>query len=167
MSSSTAPRPRRIARATAEIELARLDEARLRRELARLPGLRKELAGLRRERQSRLPRVGAPSTLLESVTARAALARLEVVRFHPEAAVQAGAFHRDSHQGGAPGELPRAPGFPRPLGGVAPPAESAEPGHPGAWRRGRAYGATHRAGVGDMLRSAPGGGRSGWRRRAG
>ena len=81
------PQAGRVARATAEIELARLDEARLRRELERLPGLRKELAGLRRERQSRLPRVGAPSTLLESVTARAALAQLEVVRFHPEAAV--------------------------------------------------------------------------------
>ena len=86
------PQAGRIVRATAEIELVRLDEARLRRELARLPGLRKELAGLRRERQSRFPRVAEPSTLLESVTARAALARLEVVRFHPGAAVQAEHF---------------------------------------------------------------------------
>ena len=86
------PQAGRIVRATAALELARLDEARLRRELERLPGLRKELAGLRRERQSRFPRVAEPSTLLESVTARAALARLEVVRFHPEAAVQAEYF---------------------------------------------------------------------------
>lgn len=77
----------RIARTTAQLDLARLDEARLRRELSRLPQLREELAGLRRELQSRVPRVGEPSTLLESVTARAALSRLEVVRFHPGAPV--------------------------------------------------------------------------------
>ena len=82
------PQAGRIARTTAQLDLARLDEARLRRELSRLPQLREELAGLHRELRSSLPRVGEPSTLLEGVTARAALARLEVVRFHPGAPVE-------------------------------------------------------------------------------
>ena len=82
------PRARSIARAAARLDLARLDEARLRRELGRLPGLREELAGLRRELRSRLPPAAEPSSVLESVTVRAAAAGLEVVRLHPGAAVE-------------------------------------------------------------------------------
>ncbi len=82
------PQTRSMARAAARFDLARLDEARLRRELARLPQLREELAGLRRELRSRLARTAEPSSLLESVTVRAAAAGLEVVRLHPGAAVE-------------------------------------------------------------------------------
>ncbi len=82
------PQAGRIARAAAELDLARLDEARLRRELGRLPRLRDELAGLRRELRSRLAPTAEPSSLLESVTVRAASAGLEVIRLHPGAAVE-------------------------------------------------------------------------------
>ncbi len=75
-----------IVRATEELELARLDEARLRADLGRLPQLRGELAGLRRELHSRLPRRPGTSTPLEDVSAQAAMAGLEVIRFHPGAA---------------------------------------------------------------------------------
>ncbi len=82
------PQAGRLARAAADLDLARLDEARLRRELGRLPQLREELAGLRRELQRRLARAGEPSSVLESVNVRAAAAGLEVVRLHPGAAVE-------------------------------------------------------------------------------
>ena len=82
------PQTGSIARATAQLDLARLDEARLRRELGRLPQLREELAGLRRELQSRLSPSAEPSSLLEAVTVRAAAAGLEVIRLHPGAAVE-------------------------------------------------------------------------------
>ena len=73
----------RIEHATEEIELARLDEARLRAELGRLPQLRQEVAALRRELHSHVPRPGASSTPLENISAQAAIAGLEVIRFHP------------------------------------------------------------------------------------
>ncbi len=76
----------RVVRATEEIELARLDEARLRADLGRLPQLRGEIAALRRELHSRLPRRPGTSTPLENVSAQAAMAGLEVIRFHPGAA---------------------------------------------------------------------------------
>ena len=73
----------RIVRTTEELKLAGLAEARLRAELARLPQLRRELAALQRELRSRLPRRFGSSTPLEGISARAAMAGLEVVRFHP------------------------------------------------------------------------------------
>ena len=73
----------RIARATEELELAGLAEARLRAELSRLPRLRKELAVLQRELHSRLPRRAGAPTPLENISARAARAGLEVTRFQP------------------------------------------------------------------------------------
>lgn len=76
----------RVVRITGEIELARLQEAQLRAELSRLPQLRKEVAALRRELHSRLPRRTGASTPLENIGARAAMAGLEVIRFHPGAA---------------------------------------------------------------------------------
>ena len=76
----------RIVRTTEELKLAGLAEARLRAELARLPKLRRELAALRRELRSRLPRRFGSSTPLEGISARAAMAGLEVVRFNPGAA---------------------------------------------------------------------------------
>ena len=79
----------RIARIAADIELVRLDEAHLRAQLARLPRLRKETATLRRASLSRLPRGTGPSTPLETVSARAAMAGLEMIRFRP-GAVRAG-----------------------------------------------------------------------------
>ena len=45
-----------ITRAAGELALVRLDETRLRAELSRLPGLREELAALRVELSSTLPR---------------------------------------------------------------------------------------------------------------
>ena len=88
------PQAGRIARATDQLELAGLDEARLRRELARLPQLREELTGLRRETRSRLPGAADSPVLLEGVTARAALAGLEVIRIQPGAAVEGEHFTR-------------------------------------------------------------------------
>lgn len=88
------PQASRIARAAAQLELTGLDDARLRRELARLPQLRGELAGLRRETRFRLPGAADPSVLLEGVTARAAMAGLEVIRIHPGAAVEGEHFTR-------------------------------------------------------------------------
>ena len=79
----------RIARIAADLDLVRLDEARLRAQLARLPLLRKEAATLRRALLSRLPHGTAPSTPLETVSARAAMAGLAVIRFQP-GAVRAG-----------------------------------------------------------------------------
>ena len=72
-----------IARAAGEIALVRLDETRLRRELSRLPGLREELAALRVELSSTLPRGSGAATPLETIAARTDAAGLEVVRFHP------------------------------------------------------------------------------------
>lgn len=72
-----------IARAAGEINLVRLDETRLRTELSRLPGLREELAALRAELSSTLPRGSGAETPLETIAARADAAGLEVVRFHP------------------------------------------------------------------------------------
>ena len=72
-----------IARAAEEIKLVRLDETRLRAELSRLPGLREELAALRAELSSTLPRGSGAATPLETIAARADAAGLEVVRFHP------------------------------------------------------------------------------------
>ncbi len=75
----------RIARIAADIELVRLEEARLRAQLGRLPRLLKETATLRRASLSRLPRGTGPSTPLETVSARAAMAGLEMIRFRPGA----------------------------------------------------------------------------------
>ena len=75
-----------IVRATEALELARLDEARLRADLGRLPQLRGEIAALRRQLHSRLPRRPGTLTPLEDVSAQAAMAGLEVIRFHPGAA---------------------------------------------------------------------------------
>ena len=72
-----------IARAAGELALVRLDETRLRRELSRLPGLREELAALRVELSSTLPRESGAATPLETIAARTEAAGLEVVRFHP------------------------------------------------------------------------------------
>lgn len=72
-----------IARAAEELALVRLDETRLRAELSRLPGLREELAALRVEMSSTLPRGSGAATPLETIAARADAAGLEVVRFHP------------------------------------------------------------------------------------
>ncbi|MDE0213257.1 MAG: type 4a pilus biogenesis protein PilO [Deltaproteobacteria bacterium] len=80
-----------IARVKAGLEIARLEQARLRRQAERLPRLREDLAALRRALRSRLPRVAAPADPLERVTARAAAAGLEMVRFQPGAAI-AGEF---------------------------------------------------------------------------
>ncbi len=80
-----------IARVKAGLEIARLEQARLRRQADRLPRLREELAALRRALRDRLPRVAEPVDPLESVTARAATAGLEMVRFQPGTAV-AGEF---------------------------------------------------------------------------
>ena len=66
----------------------------MRRDLDRLPQLREELAGLRRETRSRLPGAADPSVLLEGVTAQAALAGLEVIRLHPGPAVEGEHFSR-------------------------------------------------------------------------
>ncbi|MDE0355187.1 MAG: type 4a pilus biogenesis protein PilO [Deltaproteobacteria bacterium] len=79
----------RIARVAADIELVRLEEARLRAQLGRLPRLRKEAATLGRAVLSRLPRSTGASTPLETVSARAAMAGLAVIRFQP-GAVRAG-----------------------------------------------------------------------------
>lgn len=76
----------RIARIAADIELVRLEEARLRAQLGRLPRLRKEAATLGRALLSRLPRGSGPSTPLETVSARAAMVGLEMIRFRPGAA---------------------------------------------------------------------------------
>lgn len=75
----------RIERTAEALELAGLAEARLRAELARLPRLRQEFAGLRRELDSTLPRRSGSPTPLENTSARAAGAGLEVVRFQPGA----------------------------------------------------------------------------------
>ena len=75
-----------IARTAGDLALVRLDEARLRKELSRLPGLRAELAALRGELSSTLPPGSGAAAPLETVAARAAAAGLEVVRFHPGAA---------------------------------------------------------------------------------
>lgn len=83
------PQAGRAARTAANLELVRLDEARLRARLARLPRLRKEAATLRRALLSRLPRGAGPSTPLETASARAAMAGLEMIRFRP-GAVRAG-----------------------------------------------------------------------------
>lgn len=80
-----------IARVRAGLEIARLEKARLRRQADRLPRLREDLAALRRALPSRLPRVAVPADPLERVTARAAAAGLEMVRFQPGAAI-AGEF---------------------------------------------------------------------------
>ena len=72
-----------IARAAGELALVRLDETRLRAELSRLPGLREDLAALRAELSSTLPRGSRAATPLETIAARADAAGLEVVRFHP------------------------------------------------------------------------------------
>lgn len=72
-----------IARAAEELALVRLDETRLRAELSRLPGLREELAALRVELSSTLPRGSGAATPLETIAARADAAGLEVIRFHP------------------------------------------------------------------------------------
>ena len=72
-----------IARAAGDLALVRLDETRLRAELSRLPGLREELAALRVELSSTLPRGSGAATPLETIAARADAAGLEVVRFHP------------------------------------------------------------------------------------
>ena len=73
----------RIGRATEGIELARLDEARLRAELGRLPQLHQEAGALRQELHSLFPRRTGSSTPLENISAQAAMAGLEVIRFHP------------------------------------------------------------------------------------
>jgi len=83
------PQAGHAARTAANLELVRLDEARLRARLARLPRLRKEAATLRRALRSRLPRGTGPSTPLGTVSARAAMAGLEMIRFRP-GAVRAG-----------------------------------------------------------------------------
>lgn len=75
-----------IARTAGDLALVRLDEARLRKELSRLPGLRAELAALRGELSSTLPPGSGAAAPLETVAARADAAGLEVVRFHPGAA---------------------------------------------------------------------------------
>ena len=72
-----------IRRATEGIEVARLDEARLRAELGRLPQLRTEAGALRQELHSLFPRRTGSSTPLENISAQAAMARLEVIRFQP------------------------------------------------------------------------------------
>ena len=85
------PQSGSIARVKAGLEIARLEQARLRRQAGRLPRLREDLAALRRVLRARLPRVAEPADPLESVTARAAAAGLEMVRFQPGGAV-AGEF---------------------------------------------------------------------------
>ncbi len=79
-----------IARAAADLELVRLQEARLRSQLSRIPQLRDQAAALRRELHARLPRRAGPSTL-KSVSARAAAVGLDVTRFKP------GAARREEH----------------------------------------------------------------------
>ncbi len=83
----------RIARIAADLDLVRLEEARLRAQLGRLPRLRKEAATLRRALLSRLPRTG-PSTPLETISARAAMAGLDMIRFRP-GAVRAGEHFKE------------------------------------------------------------------------
>ncbi len=80
-----------IARVHAGLEIARLEQTRLRRQADQAPRLRQELAALRRALRSRFPRVVEPVDPLERVTARAAMAGLEVARFQPGATV-AGEF---------------------------------------------------------------------------
>ena len=76
----------RIVHVTEELDRSRLQEARARSELSRLPRLRREAAALQRESRSRLPRgTGSPAPL-EAISARAAAAGLDVVRFQPGAA---------------------------------------------------------------------------------
>ena len=76
----------RIVHVTEELDRSRLQEARARSELSRLPRLREEAAALRRELRSRLPRgTGSPAPL-EAISARATAAGLDVVRFQPGAA---------------------------------------------------------------------------------
>ena len=77
------PRATGIARTTAELELARFEGARLRKVLGRLPGLRDQEETLRRDLRRLLPRLGGAATPLEDISARAALAGLEVTRFQP------------------------------------------------------------------------------------
>ena len=81
------PRAGGIAHTTGELELARVEETRLRKLLGRLPGLRDQEEALRRELRSLLPRPDrAGDGALEDISARAALAGLEVTRFQPGAA---------------------------------------------------------------------------------
>ena len=93
------PRAGGIARTASEIELARVEEARLRKLLGRLPGLRDQEEALRRELRSLLPRPDRAATPLEDISARAALAGLEVTRFQP------GAARAGEHYGETPVEL--------------------------------------------------------------
>lgn len=85
------PQAGRIAQVEAGLEIARLEQARLRRQADRLPRLREDLDVLLRALRSRLPRAAEPADPLESVSVRAAAADLEMVRFQPGAAV-AGEF---------------------------------------------------------------------------
>lgn len=80
------PRAGSIAHTTGQLELARVEETRLRKLLDRLPGLRDQEEALRRELRSLLPRPDRAATALEDISARAALAGLEVTRFQPGAA---------------------------------------------------------------------------------
>lgn len=80
-----------IARVQADLEIARIEQARLRRQADRVPRLREDLAALRRALLARLPRVAVPADPLERVTARAAATGLEMIRFQPGAAI-AGEF---------------------------------------------------------------------------
>ena len=76
----------RIVHVTEEFDRSRLQEARARSELSRLPRLREEAAALRRELRSRFPRgTGSPAPL-EAISARATATGLDVVRFQPGAA---------------------------------------------------------------------------------
>ena len=75
-----------IAHIVDDLDRSRLQEARARSELRRLPQLRREATALQRELRSRLPRGTGPPTPLEAVSARAAAAGLDVVRFQPGAA---------------------------------------------------------------------------------
>ncbi|MCY4485533.1 MAG: type 4a pilus biogenesis protein PilO [Deltaproteobacteria bacterium] len=85
------PQSGSIDRVEAGLEIARLEQTRLRRQADQLPRLREDLAALRGALRSRLPHADEPVDPLESVTARAAAAGLEMVRFQPGAAV-AGEF---------------------------------------------------------------------------
>lgn len=81
------PQSGSIARIKAGLEIARLEQTRLRRKADQLPRLRDDLVALRRVLHSRVPRATGPVDPLESVTARAATAGLEMVRFQPGTAV--------------------------------------------------------------------------------
>lgn len=84
-----------IAHIIDDLDRSRLQEARARSELRRLPQLRQEAAALQRELRSRLPRGTGPPTPLEAVSARAAAAGLDVVRFQP-GAVRAGEHYTET-----------------------------------------------------------------------